>query len=47
VAKLQPQHEFRTSLNQKPEPSSSEVGESRVRNRGGETWPTKHLTHAL
>jgi hypothetical protein len=34
-------------LIQQPQPSGSEVGESRVRNRVREMLPTKHLTHAL
>jgi hypothetical protein len=34
-------------LIQQPEPSGSEAGESRMRNRGLEILPTKDLSHAL
>jgi hypothetical protein len=42
---LSPNTLIRIILIQQPEPSDSEAGESRVRNRGREMWPTKHLTH--
>jgi hypothetical protein len=38
VANLFPQREFRISLILQPEPSDSEGGESRVRNRVGESF---------
>jgi hypothetical protein len=42
-----PNTRIRIVLVQQPEPSGSEAGESRVRNRGREIWPTKNVTHAL
>jgi hypothetical protein len=47
MASLLPQHTILIILIQEPEPSGSEAGESRVRNRVREILPTKHLTHAL
>jgi hypothetical protein len=44
VASLQPQLTQSNLLIQQPEPSGSEDGESRVRNKGPEIWPTKHLS---
>jgi hypothetical protein len=47
VASLLPQHAILIILIPQAEPSGSEAGEPRVRNRVREIWPTKQLTHAL